>query len=120
MVNLKDWDERNKTTDEVIEDIKGRTRQIKDAKLEFFPPPAIPGYGNASGFELRLLDQTGSGDFHHFGEVANAFVSELAKRPEITEAYTIFDATFPQYLLHVDLDKAIQKGVTVDKRNNFV
>ncbi|HEX3008456.1 MAG TPA: efflux RND transporter permease subunit [Bacteroidales bacterium] len=115
LVNLKNWDERKETANEVIEEIEEKTKNIKDAKLEFFPPPAIPGYGNASGFELRLLDQTGNGDFHKFGEVVNQFVKDLNSRPEIANAFTIYDATFPQFLLHVDLDKATQKGITVDK-----
>lgn len=115
LINLKNWEDRKQTTDQVMDEIKEKAKVIKDARLEYFPPPAIPGYGNASGFELRLLDQTGSGDYKKLGEVTNEFVAQLSKRPEVTEAYTIFDATFPQYLLHVDLDKAIQKGITVDK-----
>jgi hydrophobic/amphiphilic exporter-1 (mainly G- bacteria), HAE1 family len=115
LINLKNWENRKQSADEVIAEIQEKTKNIKDAKLEFFPPPAIPGYGNASGFELRLLDQTGNGDFQKFGEVANRFVKDLNKHPEISSAFTIFDATFPQYMLHVDLDKATQKGVSVDK-----
>jgi hydrophobic/amphiphilic exporter-1 (mainly G- bacteria), HAE1 family len=115
LVNLKNWDKRKQSADEVMAEIKERTKNIKDARLEFFPPPAIPGYGNASGFELRLLDQTGNGDIQKFGEVANQFVKDLNQRNEISSAFTIFDASFPQYLLHVDLDKATQKGISVDK-----
>jgi HAE1 family hydrophobic/amphiphilic exporter-1 len=114
LINLKNWSDRKQTCGEVIDEIRERTKNIKDAKLEFFPPPTIPGYGNASGFELRLLDQTGTNDFHKFGEVTAQFVKELNKRPELTSVFTIFDATFPQYLLRVDLDKATQKGISVD------
>jgi HAE1 family hydrophobic/amphiphilic exporter-1 len=32
-------------------------------QTSIFQPPAVPGYGAAGGFELRLLDKTGSGDY---------------------------------------------------------
>jgi HAE1 family hydrophobic/amphiphilic exporter-1 len=113
LVNLKKWSDRKETCDEVMAKLEERCADIKDAKLEFFPPPAIPGYGNASGFELRLLDKTGKGDNHIMEGVVKQFVADLNQRPEINGAFTIFDATYPQYMLHIDMDKATQKGVTV-------
>jgi HAE1 family hydrophobic/amphiphilic exporter-1 len=113
LINLKDWSKRKESVDDVIDLLIEKTKNIKDAKIEFFPPPAVPGYGNASGFELRLLDRTGNGDFKRMEEVNNQFIKDLVERPEIKNAFSIFDASFPQYLLHFDLDKAAQKGVTV-------
>ena len=46
--------------------------------------------------------------------VSKDFTNELNKRPELTSAFTFYDASFPQYMLHVDNDKAMQKGVTID------
>lgn len=113
LINLKDWSKRKESVDDIIDLLVEKTKNIKDAKIEFFPPPAVPGYGNASGFELRLLDRTGNGDFKRMEEVNNQFIKDLVERPEIKNAFSIFDASFPQYLLHFDLDKAAQKGVTV-------
>jgi len=59
------------------------------------------------------LDKTGGGDFKKMEKVVNQFMKDLKVRPEIASSFTIFDASFPQYLLHVDVDKAAQKGVTV-------
>lgn len=113
LINLKNWEKRRESVDEVIEILAKKTRHIKDAQIEFFPPPAVPGYGNASGFELRLLDRTGSGDFKKMEAVTQQFMKDLTGRPEIKNAFTIFDASFPQYMLHIDIDKAAQKGVTI-------
>lgn len=113
LINLKNWNERIESVDEVIDIVSERTAHIKDANIEFFPPPAVPGYGNASGFELRLLDKTGSGDVKKMEVVVNQFMADLKARPEIGSVFTIFDASYPQYLLKVDIDKAAQKGVTV-------
>lgn len=114
LVNLKSWEDRDVSVDEVIDILQEKTAYIKDAQIEFFPPPAVPGYGNASGFELRLLDKTGSGDFKKMEDVVRQFITDLKARPEIASAFTIFDASFPQYTLHIDIDKAAQKGVTIN------
>lgn len=114
LINLKDWSERTQSVTQVIEELTTKTSHIKDARIEFFPPPAVPGYGNASGFELRLLDKTGTGDFKRLEAVTIQFIEDLKARPEIETAFTIYDASFPQYMLHVDIDKAAQKNVSVD------
>lgn len=114
LINLKDWKNRKESVNDVIELVSEKTNHIKGANIEFFPPPAVPGYGNASGFELRLLDKTGSGDFKQMEETVKQFILDLKARPEIASAFTIFDASYPQYLLHFDADKASQKGVTVN------
>ena len=114
MVSLKKWGDRKESANEIIEKLEEKCKNIKDANLEFFPPPAIPGYGNASGFELRLLDKTGSGDYHKLESTVKQFVKDLNERPEIGGAFTIFSASYPQYLIHVDIDKATQKGVSVN------
>jgi len=114
IIQLKKWKDRNVSVREVIELVKEQTRHIKDARIEYMPPPAVPGFGNASGFEARLIDRTGSGDLKKMETVVDQFVNDLKVRPEIGNAFTIFDASFPQYLLHFDADRAAQKGVTVE------
>lgn len=114
LVNLKKWDERHSTVNEVISSLEDKTKSIKTAKIEMFPPPAVPGYGNASGFELRLLDKTGTGDLKKMEAVVKQFIKDLESRPEIGSAFSIFDASYPQYVLNIDYDKAAQKGVTVN------
>lgn len=114
LISLKNWDKRTASDKEIIRELEEKTRHIKDAGVEFFTPPPVPGYGNSSGFEMRLLDKTGGGDLAQLQKVADAFVVELNKRPEIANAFTTFNASFPQFLLHIDGDKAAQKGVTAE------
>lgn len=112
MINLKPWDERNETVNELIEALQEETAHLLDAEIQFFPPPAIPGFGNASGFELRLQDRTAS-SLLNTADITEKLVRELNNRPEVQNAFTNFNPNFPQYLLHVDHDKAIQLGVSV-------
>ncbi len=114
LINLQAWDERSVSVEDVIENLKVKTAYIKDAEIEFFPPPAVPGYGNASGFEVKLLDKTGNDDTRTMEAVTRQFVEDLKQRPEIGNVFTIYEAGFPQFTLHIDYDKAAQKGVTVN------
>jgi hydrophobic/amphiphilic exporter-1 (mainly G- bacteria), HAE1 family len=114
LISLKNWDERTLSDQEIINLLREKTNYIKDAKIEFFTPPPVPGYGNASGFELRLLDKTGKGDLKAFEKVTNDFVSTLNKEEAITNTFTSFDASFPQYMVNIDYLKAAQKNVIVE------
>jgi HAE1 family hydrophobic/amphiphilic exporter-1 len=113
IVNLEPWGERSQSTTEIIAMLEERTRHIKGADLEFFPPPAVPGYGNASGFELRVLDRTGRGDVHEMQRVLDRLIAALESRPEIESAFTVFNANYPQYTIDIDIDKAAAKGITI-------
>jgi HAE1 family hydrophobic/amphiphilic exporter-1 len=118
LINLKSWGDRKHSVEEVMKELEEKTKDIKGAKIELFPPPAVPGYGAAGGFELRLLDKTGSGDYKKMEEVSQAFTKELNKRPELTSVFTFYNASFPQYILRVDNEKAQQKGITIDNAMN--
>ena len=115
MINLKAWDDRQESVDELMADLTRKTRHITDAQIQFFSPPTVPGFGNAGGFELRVLDRTGTGDLQRTAEVTQRFIAALNETPAITGTFSGFDPSFPQYLLHVDTDLAAKKGVTVEK-----
>ena len=114
MINLAPWDQRDKTVNELIEVYKERTSHIKDADIQFFLPPTVPGFGNASGFELRLQDKT-AGSFSEFADVANGLVEKLNADPRIVGVTSGFNPNFPQYLLKVDLAKAAKLGVNLNE-----
>ncbi|MEZ0607361.1 efflux RND transporter permease subunit [Fibrella sp. WM1] len=114
MINLKPWEDRAESVQELIDRLEEETKGITDASIQFFPPPTVPGFGNSSGFELRLLDRGRSGDLQQTADAAKDFMAALKKRPEIRDAFTSFDPSFPQYLLHVDQEKAAQQGVSID------
>lgn len=118
LINLKSWDKRKHSAREVIEDFEEKTKEITGATIEFFQPPAVPGYGAAGGFELRLLDKTGSGDFKKMEQVNTDFVKALNERPELSSVFSFYSASFPQYMLKIDNDIAQQKGVTIENATN--
>jgi HAE1 family hydrophobic/amphiphilic exporter-1 len=114
LINLKNWHDRKHSVQETMKDLEEKSKNISGATIEFFEPPAVPGYGAAGGFELRLLDKAGSGDFKNMETVGKEFVKELNKRPELSSVFTFYSASFPQYMLKIDNDIAQQKGVSID------
>jgi HAE1 family hydrophobic/amphiphilic exporter-1 len=118
LINLKSWEDRTHSVQEIIQELEEKTEGINGATIEYFQPPAVPGYGAAGGFELRLLDKASSGDFHKMETISKDFVRELSKRPELASVFTFYSASFPQYMLKVDNDIAKQKGVTIENAMN--
>ncbi len=115
LINLKDWSHRKKSALQIIEELEKKTKEITGANIEFFQPPSIPGYGAAGGFELRLLDKSGSGDYKKMEQVSTDFVKELKKRPELGSVFTFYSASFPQYMIKIDNELAMKKGVSIQK-----
>lgn len=114
MIGLKSWDERPEKVPQIMEQLKAKTAHLRDASIEFFPPPTVPGFGNASGFEFRLLDRTGTANLGRMAEVTDSLLKALNASPVIGAAFTNFDPSFPQYMLHVNQDLAAAKGVSID------
>ena len=118
LINLKNWKDRKHSVQEIMTELEEKAKSISGANIEFFQPPAVPGYGAAGGFELRLLDKTGSGDYKKMEAINNDFVKELNKRPELSNVFSFYSASFPQYMLKVDNDLAQQKGVSIENAMN--
>jgi hydrophobic/amphiphilic exporter-1 (mainly G- bacteria), HAE1 family len=112
LINLKDWSERHESVHEVMEELEEKTKDI-GAVVEFFEPPAVPGYGASSGFAVRLLDKGSDVDYQKFDKVNQDFVAALKKRKELTGLFSFYSANYPQYELVVNNLLAMQKGVSV-------
>ena len=120
IINLKPWSDRHLTSKQIIEELEEKGRKIANVKLEFYEPPAVPGFGAAGGFALNLLDKTNSGNYAEMGKVTDKFMEALSKRKEIKGLFTFFANNYPQYELVIDNDVAMQKGVSIaDALNNL-
>ena len=114
IINLKDWSERKQSVQQVIRELEEKSKDF-GAIIEFFQPPAVPGYGAASGLALRLLDKTTGTDYHEFDKINQEFMAALRKRKELTGLFTFYAANYPQYELVIDNKLAMQKGVSINK-----
>ncbi len=114
LINLKTWSDRDHNVKEIMEKLEEKTRGL-GAVIEFFEPPAIPGFGTSGGFSMRLLDKTTDTDYREFDEINKKFMADLGKRKELSGLFTFFAANYPQYELEIDNKLAMQKGVSIGK-----
>ncbi len=88
-----------------------KTAHIKDAKILAFAPPMIPGFSANSGISMVMQDRTG-GDLNKFFDIVQDYLAELNKRPEFQMAMTSYNPNYPQYMIHVDVAKCKQSGIS--------
>lgn len=113
-LSLRHWDNRksdSESADNIVERIYTLADSIPDASFFVSTPPLIPGYGMSNGFELYLQDR-GGGDIEDFRKVADGFVDELNRRPEIEMAYSAFDTQYPQFWVDIDAAQCERVGIT--------
>ncbi|MBW3127694.1 efflux RND transporter permease subunit [Hymenobacter profundi] len=118
LINLKPWSERKESIHDIVEELEKKAKQIPGATVEFFEPPAVPGYGAAGGFQLQLLDKTNTGDYKALEKVNEEFMAALNKRKELAGLFTFYSANYPQYELQIDNQLAMQKGVSIGNAMN--
>lgn len=114
LINLKPWSQRKHSVHEVMETLEEESKNL-GAIIEFFEPPAVPGFGSSGGFSMRLLDKTDETDYHEFEKINNEFMEALGQRKELTGLFTFFAANYPQYKLEINNKVAMQKGVSIGK-----
>ena len=95
----------------VIAQIFIKTAHIKDAQVLAFAPPMIPGFSANSGVSIVMQDRTG-GSLDRFYNNVKDYLAELNKRPEFQTAQTSYNPNYPQYMIHMDVAKCKQAGVS--------
>ena len=115
-IRLKSFDDRSKDDEQSVEAITkrlfGLAGKYPDAKIVFFSPPSIPGFGTSDGFSAVLLDKSG-GSLRQLDDAARNYLGALMQRPEIQFAQTSFNTNYPQYEMVIDVPRAKETGVSV-------
>ena len=112
LINLKPWNEREQSVHEIMEELEIATKNL-GAIIEYFEPPAVPGFGSSGGISMRLLDKTGGTDYQEFDKINQEFLLALKQRKELKGLFTFFAANYPQYEIEIDNQAAMQKGVSI-------
>ena len=113
LINLLPWSERDKNVHEIMEEMEEETRDL-GAIIEYFEPPAVPGFGSSGGFSFRMLDKTDATDYQEFDQINQNFLHALQERKELTGLFTFYAANYPQYEIEFDNQTAMQKGVSIE------
>ena len=117
-VQLKPWEERKTSKEQVPGIIKVMQQRISDegiknANVEVIQPSPIPGIGATVGFNFQIEQRNTGDDVHAFEEVVKKFIDEANKNPAISNAYSFYTAHTPSYNLTVDREKCEKMGVDV-------
>jgi HAE1 family hydrophobic/amphiphilic exporter-1 len=116
-VVLKPWDQRTEPgldSRSVMANINRQmATQVQEAVAFAFSPPAIPGFGNSTGFSFWLQDRSG-GTIEQLDRNLQTFLQAARKRPELIGVNSQFSSGTPQYFATVDRDKALKQGVALN------
>ncbi len=121
-IKMKDWKLRQRP-DLKIGALLGRTMgfcsQIKEAMVFAFAPPSIIELGNATGFDLQLLDRGGLG---HDKLIAarNQLLGMAAQDPRLVRVRPNGLEDAAEYFIDVDWDKAGALGVPITSIHNTI
>ncbi len=115
---LKPWDEREKTEEQVpaIADVMRKRiaeSGVKQANVVVIPPPPIPGLGQTAGFSIQIQQRQTTDDVHAFEKVVKNFVAEANKNSVIGSAFSFYGAHTPSYSVTVDREKCKRMGVAI-------
>jgi hydrophobe/amphiphile efflux-1 (HAE1) family protein len=115
LVVMKPWDERT-TPQTSLRGIFGELSlafaSFGAANIIAFPPPAIPGIGNAEGFDFRL-EALGGQSPEELAQVMRSFIVAANSHPGIGRAYSTFSAEVPGFYLDIDRVRAERLNVPV-------
>jgi hydrophobe/amphiphile efflux-1 (HAE1) family protein len=116
IVRLDRWDARSSRdlhALSILQKLAIATRDIPEAIVVPFNPPALPGFGAVSGFNFMLQARGGQSP-EELAAVARELVAAAQKRPEIGRVTTTFAANTPNYRLDVDREKVKKLGVPIN------
>ena len=113
LIVMKPWDERT-TPETGLRGIYAKLNQdfasLGAANVILFPPPAIPGVGNAEGFDFRL-EALGGQAPEELAQVMRSLIVAANSNPAIGTAYSTFSAEVPG--LFVDIDRVSAQRLNV-------
>ena len=111
-VILKPFEDRKGlSSDSIGASISERCRrEVKDAAVGVFGPPAIDGLGNAGGFKMMIEDRGPLG-LAELQKTADAIVAKGNSSPGLTGLFTSSRSGTPWLQLDIDRDKCLSMGV---------
>jgi HAE1 family hydrophobic/amphiphilic exporter-1 len=115
---LKPWDERGSSKEQVPGIIGVLQQRIKDAGInnadvQVIQPSPLPGVGATVGFSMQIEQRSTTDDIHAFEKLVDKFTDDAKKDPAISSAFSYFTAHTPNFSLTVDREKCEKLGVNI-------
>ena len=111
---LQPYDQRKQRqlfSSAIIESVNRKLAALPEAQAFAFPPPAIPGIGQAGGFDLMVQDKSGQ-TVDYLWDNTQKFLAAAKKRPELGRMNILFDPATPQLFASLDHAKVFKLGLS--------
>lgn len=108
---LKDWTQRTRKQQTIVSELQPKLYNDIPGILAF--PLNFPSLGSSESQPISFIIQT-TGSYEELNEVANLFVKEIQKNPNILNIQTDLKLNKPQISVNIDREKAAAMGINVD------
>ncbi len=109
VIGLDNWDERkskNLSIEAISSDLRWQFSGNKQAVINFFAPPAIPGVGQSNGISWDFVTMNGNTSPQKLYEQLQKYLRTINKSGYFDYAFTTFTAQTPHIYLDIDRKKA--------------
>ncbi|HEX8381944.1 MAG TPA: efflux RND transporter permease subunit [Sphingomonas sp.] len=121
-VPLKDWEERDGAENRapgIVGRAMGVFSQYTDGLIFAIVPPAVAELGNATGFDLQIVDETGIG-YQRLLAARNQMLGMSQGEPRVAQVRPNALDDAPQLKVEIDQDKARALGVDLAQVNQTI
>ena len=121
-VNLKPWEDREgaeNRAQSIVGRAMGAFSQYKDGMIFALVPPAVQELGNATGFDLQLVDSGGIGH-EKLVQARNMMLGMAMQEKRVAQVRPLSLDDAPQLKVEVDEDKARALGLDLAEVNNTI
>jgi len=109
-VILKPWDKRNKSVNDVINDIRDEFYNYPEIRTFTSLPPVVPGLGSAGGVEMKLQARSDA-SWDDLVNATDTFLHYARRAKELSNVSSSLQSEIPQLYFDVDRDRAAVLGV---------
>lgn len=109
IVGTADWDERDFSTFELMDEISAKLTQVPDVRAFAIMRSGISGGGFGRPVQFVLQGDT----YENLVEWRNIVMDKAAKNPNFVRLDSDYKETSPQLLVNIDRDRAADLGVSI-------
>ncbi|AQR72885.1 efflux RND transporter permease subunit [Sphingomonas sp. LM7] len=121
-INLKPWGDRGDAEQKaqaIAARAMGPFSQYKDAMIFALVPPAVQELGNATGFDLWLVDSANAGP-EKLLQTRNMMLGMAMQEKRVAQVRPLSLEDAPQLKIDIDQDKAAALGLDIATINNAI
>lgn len=116
VIGLDDWSKRkskNLSVNAISNELREKLKYIKNAELNFFAPPPIPGIGQSNGITLELVGTDTNKTPIELANALQQYLKKINSSNEFEYAFSTFRADTPHLFLDIDRTKLQSYNIDV-------